>query len=65
MAEKKGLLRLCNKDCRNCVAGIEIDEYGTETHAVRDKHRGGDKKLAWRNWMIVSGMDPKDPLIRG
>lgn len=51
MAEKKRLLEICDHKCKQCVACIEVNEYGSVRHAVTE--RGSrDTKLWVRNQKI-------------
>lgn len=46
MARRKGLLP-CGHRCKTCVACIERDDHGTESHVYN--WRGGDPVLLARN----------------
>ena len=49
MARKKRLLP-CDHRCRTCIACIERNEYGDESHVYH--HNGGDPTLQVRNWAL-------------
>lgn len=60
MADKKGVLKLCDKKCENCVASIEMNGSFSEGHApIEDndiKHsKWRDHKLTERNLRAMSG----------
>jgi len=56
MARSKKLLP-CDHNCKTCVACIEMDEYGSESHAVRDCKRESDPKLTAKILKRMSGYE--------
>ena len=53
MAEKKRVLKYCNKECSNCFCGITKDATGHEHHAP-DMTRGS-RIFMLRNLDVMSG----------
>ena len=51
MARNKGLLRVCDKRCRTCLACIEVDEFGQESHVSL---RNGSELMRIRNAVELS-----------
>lgn len=51
MAEKKRLLEICDHNCKQCVACIEVNEYGSVRHAVAGR-TSRDAKLWIRNQKV-------------
>lgn len=51
MAKKKRLFP-CDRRCKQCVACIERDYYGNESHALRGGHGQLDYKLLFRNMRL-------------
>lgn len=56
MARRKRLFP-CDHRCRQCVACIEKDDMGNESHAVRDEQKDQDMKLLQRNMEVMHGYD--------
>ena len=55
MARKKGLLRICNKRCSECVAAITMGPGYIEAHVPLQDERGfSDPKLVMRNMTIYT-----------
>ena len=55
MARSKGILRFCNKKCKDCLCAIRTNEHGEEEHTHDLKHPCGNFTL--RNLKVMSGRD--------
>ena len=54
MSEKKGILRYCDKKCRNCLCALAMDEWGREEHVSLDQECAN---FTLRNLKKMSGRD--------
>lgn len=65
MADKKGIRRICNGKCRECLCGIGMDEWGHERHRA-DMPEGCDN-VRIRNISTIRGRERKQsrPLSSG
>ena len=56
MADKKGILRFCNKKCKECICAIAIDEWGRYEH-VSMPDGGTCSNVTLRNINHLNGQD--------